>query len=179
MTNVFNALNLPIGGSTIGLGPVTVEAKYPPKATSRGTMMRNIRVTDASGSIDVTLFGDAAGLPIQDGMTVTFKGPMKRGDYNGNPKLQCDKGITIDGSSPVPVSGAYNAPVSGSTKDQQIMRQNALAHATAIVCAKGIGNSIWDAQRSVLELAEVFAKYSETGDTGVAEVAEEEEPNPY
>jgi hypothetical protein len=99
MTNVFQAINLPIGGQTISLGPVTVSAKYPPKATSKGTMMRSIRVTDASGQIDITLFGDSANLPIVDGMVTTFKGALKRGEYNGSPKLQADKGITIDGAN--------------------------------------------------------------------------------
>ena len=97
-TNIFQAVNLPVGGQTISLGPVTVSAKYPPKATAKGTMMRNIRVTDASGQIDITLFGDSANLPIVDGMVTTFKGPMKRVEYNGAPKLQADKGITIDGA---------------------------------------------------------------------------------
>ena len=66
------------------------------------------------------------------------------------------------------------APSGGATnyysKDQQIMRQNALTHATALVVAQGVSGSVFDAQRTVLELAVVYAKFSETGDTSIPEL---------
>jgi hypothetical protein len=124
MNNVFQAVNLPVGGQTIALGPVTISAKYPPKPTSKGTMMRNIRVSDASGQIDITLFGESADLPIVDGMVTTFKGPMKRSEYNGTPKLQADKGITIDGAG-----GAQQAAqASGGQSSSQSSNKPALGH---------------------------------------------------
>lgn len=98
MTNVFQAQNLPIGGTTIAFGPVTISAKYPAKPTKNGNVMRTIKATDSSGAIDITLFGDAANLPFVDGATCVIKGPLKRGEYNGTAKLQADKGISIDGS---------------------------------------------------------------------------------
>jgi hypothetical protein len=115
MTNVFQATSLPLNGSTIALGPVTISAKYPPKATSRGTMMRNIKATDNSGSIDITLFGAAANLPWVDGSTVTIKGALKRGEYNGNPKLQGESGLTIENADG---SAQAQAPQSGGGVSQ-------------------------------------------------------------
>lgn len=98
MTNVFQAQNLPVGGTTISFGPVTISAKYPPKPTKNGNVMRTIKATDSSGQIDITLFGEAANLPWVDGATCVIKGPLKRGEYNGAAKLQGDKGISFDGS---------------------------------------------------------------------------------
>lgn len=127
-TNVFQATNLPLNGSTIALGPVTISAKYPPKATSRGTMMRNIKATDNSGSIDITLFGAAATLPWVDGSTVVIKGALKRGEYNGNPKLQGEAGLTIenaDGSASAPAgapasSGGFSQPKQDRLNDKEL-----------------------------------------------------------
>lgn len=171
MATVFQMNALPDKGSAPLLGPVTVSAKYPAKQTSNGKWMRTIQVSDASGTTKLTLWGSSAQLPLTDGSTVIFKGNLKCNEYNGTKGIAAE-GVTIepaDGSAPASGGPAIGQPAHAgpaSSKDQQIMRQNALAHATALVVASGVGASVFDAQRTVLELAEVFAKYSETGETG-------------
>jgi hypothetical protein len=67
------------------------------------------------------------------------------------------------------VAGASNPVSSGGGvvatggRDLIIVRQNALAHATALVVATGVAD-VWKAQSLVLKLAEGFAKYSATGE---------------
>lgn len=67
------------------------------------------------------------------------------------------------------VAGASNSVSSGGGvvatggRDLIIVRQNALAHATALVVASGVSD-VWSAQSVVLRLAEGFTKYSATGE---------------
>lgn len=67
------------------------------------------------------------------------------------------------------VAGASNSVSSGASgsisggRDIVIVRQNALAHATALVVASGVSD-VWASQSLVLRLAEGFAKYSATGE---------------
>lgn len=67
------------------------------------------------------------------------------------------------------VAGASNSVSSGGGgatsggRDLIIVRQNALAHATALVVASGV-HDVWKAQDLVLRLAVDFTRYSATGE---------------
>ncbi len=175
-TTVFQAQNLPVGGTLNAIGPVTVSMKYPPKMTAKGTMMLNAELSDGSGSIGITLWEPASKLAIADGGVYTFEGLMKREEYQGKPKLSSTSlRIAGQGGNPTAASVGQQASQGGSQaaqgaapgiapKDMQIMRQNALSHATALVVAVGV-KDIFHAQEDVLELARRFAKYSATGST--------------
>ena len=168
------------------LGPCTISAKWPAKMAKNNKLYRNVEASDGTGSIKITLWGDAANLPFYDGMTASIRGSLKRGDYNGTPQLSGEQGLSLEpaagGQPSLPMQGAapqgapagQQAPSGGATnyysKDQQIMRQNALTHATALVVAQGVSGSVFDAQRTVLELAVFYAKFSETGDTSIPEL---------
>lgn len=169
MPTVFQAISTPVGGQVMSLENVTAQAKWPAKATSTGKMMRNITLSDGSGQIAVSLWGAAASLPIQDGQTITLQGPLKRGDYKGTPQLSGENGLAVAGGDPSQAAhaapAAQHGPAGVTPKDSTIIRQNSLAHATALVTSMGVGGDVFSAQALVLQLAKVYAHYSETGET--------------
>jgi hypothetical protein len=114
MSTVHSAINLPIGGTTVALGPVTVNTAYPAKLAKNNKPYRNIEVADGSGSVKITLWGAASDLPIEKGNTVTIKGPLKRGEYNGAPQLSGENGLALAGGG-APAS-APGAPQSAEDK---------------------------------------------------------------
>jgi hypothetical protein len=180
MPTVFQAISTPVGGQVMSLENVKVQAKWPAKALANGKMMRNVTLSDSSGQIAVSLWGAAASLPIQDGQTITIQGPLKRGDYKGTPQLSGENGLAVVGGDPSQVAQA--APASHSdtagvtAKDSTIIRQNSLTHATALVTSMGVGGDVFSAQSLVLQLAKVYAHYSETGETPESEEAPEPAP---
>jgi len=97
--------------------------------------------------------------PIGDvnaGDNVTFNWePDKTGKYRNI------KGAVNVVAGGAPSTGSAIAPSGG--RELTIMRQNALAHATALVVASGVSD-VWASQSLVLRLAEAFTKYSATGD---------------
>ena len=100
-------------------------------------------------------FNAISGIVIGDFVTINWA-PDKTGQYKnikGISKVDAPAG---GGSAPAPSVG-------GGSKDAMIIRQNALAHATALVVATGVAD-VWNAQSLVLKLAEGFAKYSATGE---------------
>ncbi len=109
MATVFNAVSLPLNGSTVSLDNVTVSAKYPAKMAKNNKLYRNIEATDSSGSIKITLWGAAAQANINDGGVYSIQGPLKRGDYNGTPQLSGENGITF-----VPAGAASASPQSAT-----------------------------------------------------------------
>jgi len=126
MSTVFQALSLPIGGSVVQLDNVTVAAKYPASNGKSGTgkRQRNIQVSDASGTIKVSLWGAAADLPIMDGSVITIRGNLKRGEYPaGTPQLSGEAGITIvaPDESAVASNPAAYAQTSAAASPQSAM----------------------------------------------------------
>lgn len=182
MPTVFQAISTPVGGQVMSLENVKVQAKWPAKALANGKMMRNVTLSDSSGQIAVSLWGAAASLPIQDGQTITLQGSLKRGDYKGTPQLSGENGLAVVGGDPSQTAQATPAAHGGTsgvtTKDSTIIRQNSLAHATALVTSMGVGGDVFSAQALVLQLAKVYARYSETGETTEAE-EQEEQPAPF
>lgn len=100
--------------------------------------------------------------PIGDvnaGDSVTFEWqPDKTGKYKN---IKGAVNVTGRGGS-ASANQSGGASTAGS-RDLIIVRQNALAHATAIVVAAGV-NDAWAAQDLVLRLAVDFARYSATGE---------------
>jgi len=114
--SIHTVLNLPAGGSSIALGPVKIACKYPADSTPKGIRRRNIQVSDASGTTKMTLWREAADLPLVDGSTVIFKGEIKPNDYNGNitiagTKLTFQDAVGPTGGAPAmqPSSGGHAA----------------------------------------------------------------------
>ena len=95
---------------------------------------------------------------VNAGDNVTFNWEMdKTGKYRNI------KGtVNVVAGAPNPVSSGGGVVASGG-RDIIIVRQNALAHATALVVASGV-NDVWASQSLVLRLAEGFTKYSATGE---------------
>lgn len=95
---------------------------------------------------------------VNAGDNVTFNWEMdKTGKYRNI------KGtVNVVAGAPNPVSSGGGVVASGG-RDIIIVRQNALAHATALVVASGVSD-VWASQSLVLRLAEAFTKYSATGD---------------
>ena len=100
--------------------------------------------------------------PIGDvnaGDTVTFDwAPDKTGKYK-NIKGAVNV-VSRGGSGGVAQSGGASPT---GNRELVIVRQNALAHATALVVAAGVDDA-WKAQDLVLRLAVDFARYSATGE---------------
>lgn len=97
------------------------------------------------------------GIVIGDFVTINWS-PDKTGQYKnikGISKVDAPAG---GGSAPAPSGGGTTGG-----RDLVIVRQNALAHATALVVATGVAD-VWKAQSLVLKLAEGFTKYSATGE---------------
>jgi len=102
-------------------------------------------------------FNAISGIVIGDFVTINWA-PDKTGQYKnikGISKVDAPAG---GGSSPAPSGGGTTGG-----RDLVIVRQNALAHATALVVATGVAD-VWQAQSLVLKLAGGFAKYSATGE---------------
>lgn len=94
------------------------------------------------------------------GDTVTFNWDFdKTGKYRNIGK----GGVSVitSGGGSAPSSGGGGASSGG--RDAVIVRQNALAHATALVVASGVSD-VWNDQRLVIALADGFARYSLTGE---------------
>lgn len=101
-------------------------------------------------------FNAISGIVIGDFVTINWA-PDKTGQYKnikGISKVDAPAG---GGGAPAPSGGTTGG------RDLVIVRQNALAHATALVVATGVAD-VWKAQSLVLKLAEGFAKYSATGE---------------
>lgn len=167
MNSIHSVLSQGAKGKAMGLGPVEVTAAYPADTTPRGKQKRNLMIKDGSGNTRLTLWGAAAGLPIDKGQTITLKGQVACNEYNGNITLQAEHVTLADGGeggapASAPATASHSHAGAPSNKDQQIMRQNALAHATALVVASGVSD-VFSAQDLVLDLAQRFAEYSETG----------------
>ena len=100
--------------------------------------------------------------PIGDvnaGDSVTFEWqPDKTGKYKN---IKGAVNVTGRGGS-ASANQSGGASTSGG-RDLIIVRQNALAHATALVVAAGVDDA-WKAQDLVLRLAVDFARYSATGE---------------
>jgi hypothetical protein len=119
MSNCFQALSLPEKGSLREIGPVKVDWKYPTGHTKTGNIPKwDIDVTDASGSIKLTLWKTSAALQLVQGGTYIFSGDLVKTVYNGVPNIG-GSNITakpVDGSQ-----GASSAPTrqSGGFSPQQ------------------------------------------------------------
>jgi hypothetical protein len=101
-------------------------------------------------------FNAVPGVNVGDTVTLNW-------DYDKSGKYRNIKG-GVNVVSGAPAGG--NTPSGGGSsggRELTIMRQNALAHATALVVASGV-HDVWDAQSLVLRLAEGFTKYSSTGE---------------
>ena len=93
---------------------------------------------------------------VKAGDNVTFNWePDKTGKYRN-----IKSAVTVVAGG-APSTGSASAPSGG--RELTIMRQNALAHATALVVASGVSD-VWASQSLVLRLAEGFTKYSATGE---------------
>ena len=93
---------------------------------------------------------------VNAGDNVTFNWePDKTGKYRN-----IKSAVTVVAGG-APSTGSASAPSGG--RELTIMRQNALAHATALVVASGVSD-VWASQSLVLRLAEAFTKYSATGE---------------
>lgn len=99
---------------------------------------------------------NAAPFPVNPGDTISFDW-VQKGDYR-NIKGSVSK--SASGAAPVASSGGGG---SATSRDLTIIRQNALAHATALVVASGVKGDLYDAQDLVIDLAKKFAEYSATG----------------
>jgi hypothetical protein len=96
------------------------------------------------------------------GDTVSFNWTKdKTGQYNNI------KGEVNVVSKAIGDSGVGSSSVGGTAppngRESIIVRQNALAHATALVIATGV-KDVWNAKDVVIELAKHFTSYSLTGD---------------
>ncbi len=174
MNSILNAINTPINGTITGLGPVKVSAKYPAKATSKGSMMRTILATDGSGNITVVLYGNAANASIVDGGEYTFKSTFKRSEYNSKAQLIIDGDLAFDGGAPAN-NGSSSGGGSGSTTDERIARQNGLTAAVNLM--KESGGELDTKVDTILSVAERFAHFSLTGEKSMGE--KQDEPDPY
>lgn len=174
MNTVFQIINLPVNGSCSGVGPVTISKLFKPGVTKNNKIKVSGKFKDGSGEIEFTLWEPASkNCVLQEGQVYTFGGTFKRGEYNNSPQVTSDD-ATIAGQGGTPASAPASqqsaqqvqggAANSITPKDMQIMRQNALTHATALVVACGV-KDIFMAQEDVLELARRFTKYSATGST--------------
>lgn len=95
---------------------------------------------------------------VNAGDNVTFNWDMdKTGKYRN-----IKGAVNVVAGAPSPVSSGGGVVATGG-RDLIIVRQNALAHATALVVASGVSD-VWSAQSVVLRLAEGFTKYSATGE---------------
>lgn len=155
-------------GGALTLGPVTIKKNFGSKETAKGKKMQTVIITDASGETKLTLFEPAAFANLPEGSTVSFKGKIETNEYNGTKTLQSGfaklSGAPQEGATSAPESAPQAAASSNpNQRDMQIIRQNALSHATSLVVASGV-NSIFDAQADVFVLAEKFANYSATGE---------------
>jgi hypothetical protein len=95
---------------------------------------------------------------VNAGDNVTFNWEMdKTGKYRN-----IKGAVNVVAGAPNPVSSGGGVVATGG-RDLIIVRQNALAHATALVVSSGVSD-VWAAQSLVLRLAEGFTKYSATGE---------------
>ena len=95
---------------------------------------------------------------VNAGDNVTFNWEMdKTGKYRN---IKGAVNVVAGPSNPVSSGGGV---VASGGRDIIIVRQNALAHATALVVASGVSD-VWASQSLVLRLAEGFTKYSATGE---------------
>jgi len=99
---------------------------------------------------------NAPAFQVNVGDTISFDW-VQKGDYR-NIKGSVSK--SASGSAPQASSGGGG---SATNRDLTIIRQNALAHATALVVASGVKGDLYDAQDLVIDLAKKFAEYSATG----------------
>lgn len=102
---------------------------------------------------------NAPAFQVNVGDTISFDW-VQKGDYR-NIKGSVSK--SAFGAAPAPSSGVGSASGSATQRDLTIIRQNALAHATALVVASGVKGDLYDAQDLVIDLAKKFAEYSATG----------------
>lgn len=101
-------------------------------------------------------FNPIGGIVVGDYVSLNWV-PDKTGQYK-NIKGMYKTDAPAGSSAPAPSGGGTTGDVGLA-----IIRQNALAHATALVVATGVAD-VWKAQSLVLKLAEGFAKYSATGE---------------
>lgn len=93
------------------------------------------------------------------GDNVTFQWePDKTGKYRN-----IKGAVSVVAGAPSGGNGGSNVGNTSGGRDLIIVRQNALAHATALVVASGVSD-VWASQSLVLRLAEGFTKYSATGE---------------
>lgn len=130
-TSIHQVLNLPAKGSAMSLGPVKIDAVYETKQSSNGKSYRNISISDGSGKSKMSLWGNAASLPLNKGDTVTFVGSLKKNEYNGNVSISTDNCSLAGGDAAAPAqpsSGGSFVPASSGTKMplHEMARQMAL-----------------------------------------------------
>lgn len=190
MSSIFQAIQLPLGGTVMSLENCTVQAKYPAKMAKNNKPFRNIMLSDSSGSIAVSLWGPAAELGLYDGSVVTLRGTFKRAEYNGAPQLSGENGISIEGGAAqpsLPVAGGasptQSAPSGGSyhqpsDKDASICRQSSLTRATELVIAAGGVKDVFTAQQLILDLAKVYTHFALTGEAKQVEDSQQEYGEP-
>lgn len=151
-----------------------------------------LRVKDGTGDTALKIWGPASNTAFSQGMVISIVASGARSSINAEADQQgreffnvndCDVTIISEGNPAQAAQpqrqaggfqrgnfqrgGAARAPQdnTGTTpKDGQIIRQNALSHATAIVVAKGVNGTTDQAQAEIIRLAKVFAHYSQTGE---------------
>lgn len=101
-------------------------------------------------------FNPVGGVNVGDNVTLNWEFD-KTGKYKN---IKGAVNVVAGAPNPVPSSGGV---VATGGRDLIIVRQNALAHATALVVASGVSD-VWASQSLVLRLAEGFTKYSATGE---------------
>ncbi|MCB1131298.1 MAG: hypothetical protein KDN05_09220 [Verrucomicrobiae bacterium] len=156
------------------LGPVEITGvfeKRNPKAPAF------LKVKDQSGETALKVWGVAGNNQFAQGqvITITPDGPKAEiradKDTQGRDFLNVNNcRMVFGGSAPSASSGVASTQQAprqavgsfSSNKDEQIVRQNSLAHATALVVAGGVGDPK-AAARLVLDIAPWFAAYSLTG----------------
>lgn len=100
-------------------------------------------------------FNVQVGIVAGDTVTINWA-PDKTGQYKNIKSI-----AKAEGAAPTAQAAGGNASAGG--RDAVIVRQNALAHATALVIASGVSD-VWNEQRLIIALAEGFARYSLTGE---------------
>lgn len=129
-TSIHQVLNLPAKGTAMSLGPVKIDAVYESKQSSNGKSYRNISISDGSGKSKMSLWGTAAGLPLNKGDTVTFVGTLKKNEYNGTVSISTDNCSLAGADAAAPSqssTGGSPAPASSTKLPlHEIARQMAL-----------------------------------------------------
>lgn len=102
-------------------------------------------------------FNPVAGIVVGDTVALNWS-PDKTGQFRNIKSIS-----KVDGAPATTPAAPSGGGGSATLRDLTIIRQNALAHATALVVASGVKGDLYDAQDLVIDLAKKFAEYSATG----------------